>query len=840
MPPHAELMARSFPALLRAGSFAADARVRPPAQLGSNAELNPLEQRNRAFIGLRDLLAALCARQPVVFVLDDMHWIDNDSLSLLRTLLTGPSAPALAVLATLYPEEERVPEHTASASELRRLLGSSGEPLLLGGLDARAGRLLAEHLLTPDPPPRAGSAESIAQEAGGHPQFIEQWIELLKEGAPQTGRATLSELVRERLAQLRPAAVQLAVLVGLSELPVPLNVLAEAAGLSAEQATREAATLRLSRLCRITQGSDGERLELSHDRVRDALLAPLDDAERARRHAALARAYAALQPHDHEALGNHLQLSGEPARAAECFASAADRAFEALAFARAARLYGKSIALTGEQTSAERHARLGDALTSWGRAPAGARAYLAAAQGSDAPSALDLRRRAMEQLLVSGHFAAGQQVAAQLLPRLRISLAATRFRGLLRAGLRWTRLRITGFGYRERDASALSAEQLLRVDTAWSLFVGFSAADMARAHDPLSLHLVLALRAGEPLRIGRALAGFAFAFELTRGQTGLAQELIERAEAISERIDHPYLRGLCHLHAGSRAFHAGHDEVAKANLERAERAFQTGCRGRPWELATTHFLVLLCHVSAGDVRTLSRLAKDWHEEALARDDLATADDLRLRVLPAVALLEGDVDAACRLVAAPPAVGPGEQLGLQAYWRECCMVECDLYEGRGAEALARVQAFWPRLQRSSLSTLRVVHLESHWLRARAALMALDDRTSPVDPQRILADATEMESSDMGGAAGLGWAVRGGLAQHQRDLNAARTAFQNAERELSIGGRLLVAKLVRLRRGLLCGDPESDRARREAELWLSGAGIANATAMVRVLVPGGLRS
>jgi hypothetical protein len=792
LPGHAELMARSFPQLLRVPAFA-DAR--PEA----DDQINPLEQRNRAFLALRDLLNALCAARPLVIAFDDMHWVDSDSLSLLHSVLAGPGAPPLALLATLCPEHERSSaDFTASASELQRALAGSGEPLILGGLDARSGRLLAEHLLGSHGLPHAASAESIAREAAGHPALIEQWVELLKQGAPYDGRSTLADVVRARLAELRPAARELAVLLGLAETPVPLDILAHAAGLAPEQVAREAAVLRGSHLCRIAQASDGERAELAHDRVRDAVLAPLGDAERKRHHAAFARAYADLRPHDLEARGNHLQLSGDAPHAAECFKRAADRALEALAFARAARLYRKSIALSGPQASAEHHARLGDALTSWGRSAEGADAYLAAAGSSVALPSLDLRRRAMEQLLVCGHVAAGQAAAAPLLKRLKVPMAGGRTTGLVRAALRWVRPRATGFAFKQRPAGELSAEELLRIDACWSLFVGLAAADPARAHDPLSLHLSLALRCGEPVRVARGLAGFAIVFELTRGQGALAQELVERAEAISDRFDNAHLRGLCHLHSGVRAFHAGHDELAKVSLERAEVAFQHGCRGTPWELAVTQVLSLLSHLAAGDVRTLSRLASDWHEEAIARGDLASAANMRFRVLPSVALLAGDVDAARGLLELAPADLPGGRISTHHYWREACLVECDLFEGKGADALRRVNSLWPRLRPAALLTLRTIHIEAHWLRARAALMALDGRVERLDARRITADAAEVEASDVGGARGLGWALRGGLAERAGDRRAADNAFRRAEVELAESGRILVSQLARLRR------------------------------------------
>src|SRR5262249_57054685 len=68
----------------------------------------------------------------------------------------------------------------------------------------------------------------------------------------------------------------------------------------------------------------------------------------------------------------------------------------------------------------------------------------------------------------------------------------------------WLRLR--GLRFRERDAGQVSAEQLTRVDICWSAAVGLSIVDTVRAADFQTRNLLLALRAGEPYRVARALA----------------------------------------------------------------------------------------------------------------------------------------------------------------------------------------------------------------------------------------------------------------------------------------------------------------------------------------------
>lgn len=828
VPCEAALISRLFPALTR---------VLPAVTMAENdVQLQPLEQRNRVFVGLRELLRKLSQERTVVLALDDTHWLDPDSLSLLRALLRGPAAPALTLLGTLQSESgPGLPENALSASELQRALATSGKPLQLGGLDDPAARSFAEQLLSIDAPAHAHDAATIAREALGHPRLIEQWVLLLKESPNEAAATSLGEILQSRMSQLRPAARKLATFVAFADGPVPLAVLADATQLHASDLERETAALRLSRLCRVTQASDGESIELAHERVRDVMRLDRSTQEYKQVHAALARSYARLRPLDEEALGSHLELAGQTASAAEAYGRAADRALEALAFARAARLYRKSIALTGSQTESDRHARLGDALTSGGYAPEAARAYLAAAK-QDSPCALDLRRRAAELLLVCGHTESGNEVADALVARLSLPVVRNRVRNVLGASVRWLKLRATGFSFSPREALDIPADTLLRIDTCWSLFVGLLNEDPIRAQHAIALHVTLSLSAGEAMRVARGLAGTALVLEMMRGQSARGQELIERAESLIERHEQPHVRGLCRLHAGMRAFHAGAPQLAKAQLAQAEHSFLTVANATPWELSVTQFSALLCHMLSGDLPTLRRLAHDWHEDALARGDLRAADNLRVRVLPLVALLSGDLETARSWLAEPRLV-TATRFDLPAYWREISVIECALLEG-GASALLHIEQFWSQLKRSSLLALRSVHAEAHWLRARALLSALDASAPGVSEKLTLAEADQLERGDMPGARGLALCVRAAVLA-RTNVAASMQLFREAQRVLHDSGCELLSKLAQLRYGLLASDGvEAQRDVRDAQLWLTGAGVVDVRAVLRVLMPGGL--
>ena len=96
VPRDAALLGLVFPALREVYDLDLSATSEP-------AEQDPHEVRRLAFGALRELLTSIAASSPIVIHIDDVQWIDRESLALLSFLLVGDAAPPLLLVLTQRP-----------------------------------------------------------------------------------------------------------------------------------------------------------------------------------------------------------------------------------------------------------------------------------------------------------------------------------------------------------------------------------------------------------------------------------------------------------------------------------------------------------------------------------------------------------------------------------------------------------------------------------------------------------------------------------------------------------------------------------------------------------------
>ena len=86
-----------------------------------------------------------------------------------------------------------------------------------------------------------------------------------------------------------------------------------------------------------------------------------------------------------------------------------------------------------------------------------------------------------------------------------MTIPATPRRAIVSLIFNRIRIRLRGIRFRPRDASQISAEDLARIDICWAAASGLGLVDPIRGGDFQARGLLLALKAGDTYRIGRAL-----------------------------------------------------------------------------------------------------------------------------------------------------------------------------------------------------------------------------------------------------------------------------------------------------------------------------------------------
>jgi serine/threonine protein kinase len=805
LPRRASLLAEVFPVLKRVEAVA----LAPRSQEGA---LDPYELRNRLFAALRELFVRLADRHPVVLVVDDLQWADADSLALFAELLREPESPALLLVATVRraADEEGLP---------RSLIWM--EPLKLDRLSPPEARELATVLLHRARMPSGLKPHSIAQEAGGHPLFIDELIRHAASlGAPTTA-LQLEDALWERISHLDPAARTVLELTCLASGRLAQQTAAQAANTDFGEFAKHVQLLRVAHLLRTTGMRGSDRVEPYHGRVRTAVVEHLDPELARAHHRRLALALETSGQPDPEALCVHWREVGEKGKAAHFALMAAEKAQRALAFDRAAHFYEICVEMAPPDDPQLRtlRLRLADALANAGRSGEAGDAYLRAAEGASTSEALERRRRAAEQLLISGHIDRGLATLREVLSAAGMSLAQTPRRALMR--LLWSRARVKlhGLKFREREPGSIPLDQLTRIDICWSAGIALGLVDSLRGADFQARNLLLSLKAGEPYRVARALAMEAGYTALEGTQNAERTAHVQReALLIAERVNHPHANGLVKLMTGIAAFLEGRWRDCCRHCEESEQVFRERCSDVSWELDNAQLYPLWSRIFLGELGGVGPRAWQLLRESRGRGDRYLETNLLTRVFNMVWLAADDPDAARRDVREGIATWSQEGFHLQNYFAVHSNTEIDLYEGRGLDALGRIEKAWPQIRKSDFWILQLMRIETLALRARCLVAAAKQSRDDAYAKEALLLSKDLLKE------GAPWAMPF-VHQIRATTNRSRADFHNAIEGFERAGMSLFAMSLRHRAG------EGELARE----WMVARGVRNPDRMIDLYAP-----
>jgi serine/threonine protein kinase len=796
--------------------------------------LDAHEARRRAVAALRGLLGSLARQAPVVLAIDDLQWSDVESASVIAELLGGGDPPPLLLVAAFREEAAPGPLVAALTSLAERVRPEvTFDRIEVGTLEPEEARTLARSLLHGAAPELA---DTIARESGGSALFLTELVRYWR-GGGTLGPITLEGMIRGRLEPLSGAARRLLEVVAVAAQPVPVGVAREAAAAGAGEP--EVASLRGTHLARF-HGAGPPTLEMCHDRIREVVVADLDPATLREIHRRLARALEAGGRGDPEALAVHLFAAGETEAAARYAVTAAARAARALAFDRAARLYRLALDARGpgHPESPRLQRERGDALAHAGRGAEAAEAYLAAVPHAPADEVLELRRHAAEQYLRAGHIDEGLEIMHTVLRTVGLAVARSPRHALF--SLLWRRawLRVRGLGFRERAESAVSPSALLRIDVCWSMANGLSLVDNVRGADFQARHLLLALDAGEPYRVARALA-----VEAAHTGTGGTRTqvrtrwLVREASRLSERVAHPHALGMAASMAGLAAFLEGQWKTAARETDRAARILRAHCPGAAHELATAHSYHLMSLLYLGELAELARRLPPLLQDAQERGDLFTALRLRTRLLAAAHLAADEPERASREVEQAIARWSHGGFYVQHYTVFWARATLALYAGRPTQAWRGLDAEWNALRRSLLLRVQFCRIESWHLRGRSVLAAVAADEAPAEAlRRVEQDVARIRGERTTWGDALALLLEAGLAATRGQRGPALALVERAEAACRATDLGLFAAAARRRRGELAGGPEGRALTDEADAWMRGRAVAHPARMSRLQVPG----
>ncbi len=376
-----------------------------PAQAEHLSYLDGGQLRQQTLLGVRNLLLAEARRQPLVLILEDLHWADEASLGLLRYLLeTLPQAPIIIIGITRRIEDKSLVELVDWA---KTHLRTHYHQIDLRSLsEDQSERLLVQLLEMPNIPHDIQA--EILQRASGIPFYLEEILRMLIDaeaiqrvkgrwqlmpganvgtmGVPENLEGLI--LARfDRLTSVERRILQIASVIGKK---FSLSVLETVFDSTAPyNLVQELGILELREFILTLQGSPNPEYTFRHILMSDAIYSTLLRRESSRIHGQVAQAietiYADRLESQVELLANHYRFSPALDRALHYLIIAGQKAARNNVNEQALQHFEAGIAILDKVTHQPTQAialrmGLGDVLVFFGDYTAARNHYQAALQ----------------------------------------------------------------------------------------------------------------------------------------------------------------------------------------------------------------------------------------------------------------------------------------------------------------------------------------------------------------------------------------------------------------------------------------------------------------------------
>jgi eukaryotic-like serine/threonine-protein kinase len=803
------------------------------------------ELRRKAFGALRELLTRLANKKDLILFIDDLQWGDLDSAVLLSEILRSPDAPRLLFIGSYRSEEAATSPFLKSLFSYQTADDENSKirEITIEELSADESEKLVLALLGDE----RARAEAIVQESGGSPFFIG---ELAKYALTQTAQSetnniemTIDKVVGARIAQLPGEGRRLLEIIAVSGQPLSRNVAKQAAEIGSDEQILP--ILRANRLVRSTSSGSYEEIDTYHDRIREAVISSLSSELVKNYHRCLAIALEAVKILDAERLAKHFQLAEESDKAFDYTICAADQAAEALAFDRAVQLYRQTFKLKPVATpsSSFLQIKLADALANAGKGAEAAKAYLAASVGFSKFETFQFQCKAAEHFLNVGHVDEGMELINEIFNKAGLKLVKSQMSAVLSILLGRARLWLKGTDYRERNESEISPEILMRIDACWTLLSTIGSVNAIQAADFQTQHLRLALDAGEPFRLSKALA-FEVAFSSIRGSRSKKRtaKITEMVSTLAKRVNKPELLAMVNLTKGHAAFMEGRWKQAWESFCIGEKITEEQCQGVHQGFAfrgidNALYFALRSLIYMGDINELLQRLPELLKNAKDRSSLFISTNLKIIAIYLKHLVGDEPDKAHQELSQAGDSSTERRGHLQQFMRILAEGEIDLYSQSASAAFDQIKEQWPALKKSYNLNRQLVLIEALHLQARTALAVAKENSGPA-PFLAIADQNARRIKREKTSYGDGWAelILAGVAASRGRVESAITHLSSAEKRFEDVDMALYAAAARRRRGELLEGDEGGALISSSHNWMRKQQIKNPARMADMLAPG----
>jgi class 3 adenylate cyclase/tetratricopeptide (TPR) repeat protein len=317
-------------------------------------------ERYLLFEAVAEFLASAADEQPVLLVLDDLHWAAKPTLVLLRHLLRSTLPMSVLMVGTFRDTElDRAPVLAEALADLRR--DADVERISLSGLDRASVAAFVAAVGYAPSDATTELAEAVHAGTEGNPFFVGEILRHLKEsGESEVTGASLppgvKDVVVSRLTRLSATANRMLTMASVTGARFELSVLERLSDIGADElldALDEAVRARV-----IIELPTVGHYTFAHSLIRRVLLDELTASRRARMHWRVTDALASMPDAGQrlEELAFHSAEAGavgDVARAAAYALAASRAALDRLAYEEAVEIAQRGIDVIGPSGTAD-------------------------------------------------------------------------------------------------------------------------------------------------------------------------------------------------------------------------------------------------------------------------------------------------------------------------------------------------------------------------------------------------------------------------------------------------------------------------------------------------------